>query len=452
MLLSDSLFIQTCDTVRSVSKQLNEMKLSVDDWLTTYSSKRDYFTPTEDESIRRLQASYWQLRCAMLEVILDLRNRWYSQQGIEPELFLPGYAGSLVLLDGARFLRERFHNLKKVRRKLNEPEPTLGIPRGVYDATQKSWTSARRLWQLFDAARYYDRQQAYWSTIKSDVNAALMMEIIQSYSTRLELGFADYAEARFRFRFRQFWSFIKRDLWGASLFRIQKAIGTMAADRYLKLGHQPGLPECIKQPLLDVLEPGDILLVRKEHALTNYFLPGYWPHVAMFLGTAFDLQRLGLQSHPQVAKRWPHLESESSPSNPWVMEAMKDGVYLRSINSPLRSDSVLVLRPIASVEGRAQAIARAICHEGKEYDFSFDFTTSDRLVCTEVVYRAYDGIEGISFTLSPRAGRMTLAAEDIVKSAIKANGFKAVASYIPNQNPVRLLSESETLTILQKGI
>jgi hypothetical protein len=47
---------------------------------------------------------------------------------------------------------------------------------------------------------------------------------------------------------------------------------------------------------------------------------------------------------------------------------------------------------------------------------------------------------------------MTLAAEDIVKSAIKANGFKAVASYIPNQNPVRLLSESETLTILQKGI
>lgn len=452
MHLTDPFFVQTCDTVRSVSKQLSEMQRSVDDWLAMYSSPQDFFTPTEDESIRQLQATYWQLRCAMLEVILDLRNQWYSERGIAPELFLPGYAGSLVLLDSARFLRERFHHIKKVRRKLNEPEPTLGIPSGIYDATQKSWTSARRLWQLFDAARYYDQHQAYWSKIQSDRNAAWMLDIINAYSKRLELGFADYAEARIRFRFRQFWSFIKRDLWGASLFRIQKAIGTMAADRYLKLGHQPGLPECIQQPLLDSLEPGDILLVRKEHALTNYFLPGYWPHAAMFLGTASDLRELGLRSHPQVAKRWSHFQANSLVGERWVIEAMKDGVCLRSIQSPLRSDSILVLRPKASLEGRAQAISRAIGHEGKEYDFSFDFTTSDRLVCTEVIYRAYDGIEGISFALAPRAGRMTLAAEDIVQSALRADGFIVVTSYIPNRNPIRLLSGTETLDILHKGL
>jgi len=38
-----------------------------------------------------------------------------------------------------------------------------------------------------------------------------------------------------------------------------------------------------------------------------------------------------------------------------------------------------------------EATARGLTHEGKPYNFDFDFTRSGRMVCTQVVYRSYEG-------------------------------------------------------------
>ena len=52
-------------------------------------------------------------------------------------------------------------------------------------------------------------------------------------------------------------------------------------------------------------------------------------------------------------------------------------------------------------------------------------------MCTEVIYRAYDGVEGISFPLSMRAGRLTLAALELVEMAMQRKHFAIEATYIP---------------------
>jgi hypothetical protein len=115
--------------------------------------------------------------------------------------------------------------------------------------------------------------------------------------------------------------------------------------------------------------------------------------------------------------------------HPCVLEAMKDGVRIRSVNSPVNSDSVVVVRPLLDDGPVAAALAQALMHEGKAYDFDFDFCATHRLVCTEVVYRAYEGIAGVQFDLHRHAGRFALAAGDLLRMALARRYFEVVAVY-----------------------
>jgi len=77
------------------------------------------------------------------------------------------------------------------------------------------------------------------------------------------------------------------------------------------------------------------------------------------------------------------------------------------------ADSLAVLRPKLTPLQKREAIARAFDHSGKPYDFDFDFFSADKLVCTEVVYRSFNGM--IDFPLVEILGRKTLPAVEIVK-------------------------------------
>ena len=104
-------------------------------------------------------------------------------------------------------------------------------------------------------------------------------------------------------------------------------------------------------------------------------------------------------------------------------------MLLRAIDDTLALDAVAVLRPNLTADDIARAISNSISHEGKLYNFDFDFFTDDRLVCTEVIYRAYEGVSGIEFALTERGGRLTLSAEDIVSMALKKRGLEPVAVF-----------------------
>ena len=80
-----------------------------------------------------------------------------------------------------------------------------------------------------------------------------------------------------------------------------------------------------------------------------------------------------------------------------------------------------------------------------------DFSRSDRLVCTEVVYRSYEGSGNIKFSLTRRAGRLTLSAEDLLQKAVDADGFDILAVYCPALSQI-VQHDNGAKQILQKTI
>jgi hypothetical protein len=135
----------------------------------------------------------------------------------------------------------------------------------------------------------------------------------------------------------------------------------------------------------------------------------------MYVGTVKDLKELGLEQDERVKRHLVKFAQPDAEGHPRVIvEAMSEGVIMNSLETSVgECDAVAVLRPRLPKERIREAIARTFSHAGKAYDFEFDFFTTDKIVCTELVFRSYDG--ALDFKLVNVMGRMTLPAIEIVK-------------------------------------
>ncbi len=189
------------------------------------------------------------------------------------------------------------------------------------------------------------------------------------------------------------------------------------------------------EPMDEALEPGDIMLARKNWYLSNVGLPGFWPHAILYVGApdkfaayfddpdvrAWVREQSGedIDLPTYLSKRFPHhwltyqLGQEGEPFR--VIEAISEGVVFNTFEH-VCGDYVAALRPKLSKRAKAQAIVAAYEYLSRPYDFNFDFATDHALVCTELVWRAYrpaPGKDGVEFELATIAGRATLPANDI---------------------------------------
>lgn len=145
----------------------------------------------------------------------------------------------------------------------------------------------------------------------------------------------------------------------------------------------------------------------------------------MWIGKESELKALNLWQHRLIIP-W-HQDIKNGHS---VIEALRSGVELDPLDSFMNIDDMVILRDMdLSNEQRRKVIINAFRQLGKAYDFNFDVTNSDRIVCSELVYYSYLHIQ---WPIEKTLGRYTISPDHIALK-VKNNELQVIKLYLNGQ-------------------
>lgn len=376
------------------------------------AGKHTFFDDKANDLISRELLTYLNCRQELLDLIFR-----YRAYGTIPEAkprqraFLLQLAAGCTLYRHAANLVDVFADCPLAIRRLNEGEPAWGIPAGLYDMVSHNVRNERNLTPFRAAMAGYRQMGPEFVSLelKTGEPQATFHRIIES--TRIH-------EPEGRGLIAAWWDEAceMRSQW---LYQGQSAVSrAVGSTRLRQRDDGPRVSPSQLEEIRRRVKPGDILLERQDWFLSRAFMPGYWAHAALYVGTPEEIEALGLASHEWVAPHWEAFRQRAKGGRAHaIIEAVPEGVRFTTLEDCLGvADSAAVLRPArVTPEDVKQAVSRAFHHLGKEYDFEFDFFSADKLVCTELVNRAYAANPRLEFQVVRVMGRDTLPPTEIAR-------------------------------------
>jgi len=406
------------------------------------AATRSYYLPDEDERLRLIFASYLRTRSILVEAIDSimpvLRNKlnWRN----ELRTFAVGFTAGCLLVRATKYIIQMAKQNPVIWQKLDESELRYGIERKTISRLYESLSSPKKMLQFHQAIRFFEsmKTEIYALAELGDLDRE-MIQLLEQEEPFIESRKRDYFRLRLRYRA---YDIVRRNSSGykKAMFHLFRLTGSAVAELKQPMKKSNNSMKGAKRVTPDLLAeirsklmPGDVIVTRHDDALSNLFLPGYWPHAAFYMGNHAQLKALNIPTSP-------HPEHE-------IIESKKDGVKFRPLSETLSVDSFVVMRPNFSAVFLSQVIQSAISHAGKRYDFLFDFTKANRLACTELVYRAYHGVDNLQFSLNERSGRMCISAEDLIDQMIRSQKFDVHALF--SEETGKIIYEADARSALE---
>jgi hypothetical protein len=392
--------------------------------LSTWGSLFAYFSATEG-----LRQKYWDF---IKLPATDPRHAW--------GFLLTHTALTALLAHGLGFADLTLNN-KQLETLLDEANEEYGVPQGAFAAFKAKAIHVVTSTQLFTGDTYgvaavplLRRQKeandpsVKWAVDEMKADGKVAKAALVKNGGKLFFGNAKD---------------IVVDNSANAIFPAQKTFAEWMGDtRVARIGKPLITRADVDTLVLPKLEPGDIVVSRQNWFLSNIGLPGFWPHAMLYVGTAADLAK-SLDADPEVSA-WAQAQVEKAPNftallskrfpSKWksyaegqdfqghgpirVIESISEGVSFTAVEHAFGVDYLGALRPRLSKLDKAKAIERAFNYQGRPYDFDFDFFSDTSLVCTELVYKAYQPSadrRGLTIELVDVAGRRTLPANEFVK-------------------------------------
>jgi uncharacterized protein YycO len=368
--------------------------------------------------IAREMAEANAIRTSLFQYALLHRNALYRvdenmDDGERIDAILISMAAALMLFDNAQFMQKHFSGDHVLRSKLNEAYPESGVGKNYYEDSLLRANSLTYRTSMSDAIRFFQANQEAiaYHMVKAEQSLRTLYAFVEKSPARKRFGGDD----AFRQIADQLGVLLQRsaidsvEQVGKLKFLTSQVVGnTMGMVRW-RAGKLKNDREFLSL-MSEALQPGDILLEKTPFALTDKTIPGHFGHAAIYIGTTDQLRGIGALDLPIVQGRL-----EQIGSGHVVLEALRGGVVLNTLEHFMNIDDVAVLRPQKlPPEALRDSIGLALSNFGKRYDFNFDVNTTETIVCSELVYAAYPQID---FVTKQVFTSFTIAPDDIAKLA-----------------------------------
>jgi len=361
------------------------------------------------------------------ECWLHLPEATLTQHGITAEqrgdAIQLSLAAALLLYDNYLLTASLYDQDTKLRRVLNQPDRGYALPRHSLTEVKLSFMSPENRDRILAAIRYYRAEVEPSLGQENSAERAYLAQLIAqspSYAAlknnRMPSSLLDALGAMQVFSVDLLGRMSRE---GLNLFSMLfgNTVG-LVETRKGRLYRQPG----VEKTLAAGLEPGDILLEKTPFRLTDLMIPGYWGHAAIWVGSEQELRALGVWNHPAVR---PHHRDIRQGKR--IVEALRPGVVLNPLSHFLNVDDLAVLRPRdADRSVQAARVVRAFRQLGKAYDFNFDVESTDRIVCSELIYQVYTEM---SWPTSKQLGRATISPDQVAVRSLAGGPLRVVTIY-----------------------
>jgi hypothetical protein len=394
----------------------------------------------ELETLRTGTRAYLDLREQLFDVATRYEFATESEQldrAMRLKALTLSVAAALTLYDNYLSAVHVFAEDDRLRRLINDPDSGFAIDADKLNQLVHSAASIGNRQRMRRAINYIEKYRKRQARIGSDALAddeayayvATLVDQSPSYSYVNKIQVGAIADANVQFLEAFAFDFVSdtRD----------ESVNSLS----LVFGNVVGLYESRKGKLYQdlqasthltsELQPLDILLEKTPFRLTDKFIPGHFGHVAIWLGTQRQLQAIGVWDDPIVA-RYHHLlrpVDGDETAAALIVEALRPGVQLSHLEHFMNVDDVAILRPVSvrkNPEATKEAIRLALRQVGKDYDFNFDVNTTDRIVCSELVYVSFPTLD---WPTDSTLGRNTISPDQVARIALETDDLEPILFY-----------------------
>jgi hypothetical protein len=293
------------------------------------------------------------------------------------------YLAALELMSSAASYDKSYQEDRFVRRAINRGDPGNNIPKNILQKSRNYLYShsVRKILES-DFPKYYNSEtDSLFNVLPATSPAkALVKRVFRNNDL--------------------FHSFIYSFVYGGS-YVVGNTIG---------LFHKKTDRETNAKLLGPQLRPFDIVVMKSPGHLTDQFIPGYFGHVGIWLGS-------------DLASKMTHKSAKDDDSKGRSMvEVLRSGVKISTLREFCDGDVFLIIRPTRLTDEQKKTILVNVSKQlKKDYDFNFDIESPESITCTELIYLTYDFIDWqIRYTWS----RYTLSPDDLVQTVLHSNEFE----------------------------